>query len=59
MLGTASSNRPAGTRLTLERVGRPFSGGGYHVTRVRHTHDLARGFRTEFSAERPTLEEGA
>ncbi len=48
-----------GTRLTLERVGRPFSGGGYHVTRVRHTHDLGRGFRTEFTAERPTVEDGA
>jgi phage protein D len=48
-----------GTRLTLERVGRPFSGGGYHVTRVRHTHDLSRGFRTEFTAERPTVEDVA
>ncbi|MBK7823661.1 contractile injection system protein, VgrG/Pvc8 family [Nannocystis sp.] len=58
-LTTGTPDMIVGTRLTLERVGRPFSGGGYHVTRVRHTHDLARGFRTEFSAERPTLEEGA
>ncbi len=58
-LTTGSPDMIVGTRLTLERVGRPFSGGGYHVTRVRHTHDLTRGFRTEFSAERPTVEEGA
>ncbi len=47
-----------GSRVTLERVGPPFSGGGYHVTAVRHTYDLARGLRTEFSAERPTIAGG-
>ena len=46
-----------GSRLTLERVGRPFAGGGYYVTRVRHTFDLANGHRTHFEAERATLEE--
>jgi uncharacterized protein len=56
---TGTPDMVVGSRLTLERVGRPFSGGGYRVTRVRHTHDLSRGFRTEFSAERPTVEGGA
>ena len=32
-----------GSRLTLERVGAPFEGDGYYVTRVRHTYDLAHG----------------
>lgn len=46
-----------GSRLTMERVGRPFNGGGYYVTRVRHTYDLTQGHRTHFEAERPTLSE--
>ncbi|MFJ9643407.1 MULTISPECIES: phage late control D family protein [unclassified Streptomyces] len=46
-----------GGRLTLRSVGRPFEGDGYHVTRVRHTFDPDRGFRTRFDAERPTLNE--
>jgi phage protein D len=44
-----------GSRLTLERVGAPFSGGGYAVTRACHTYDLEQGHRTLFEAERPTL----
>jgi phage protein D len=46
-----------GSRLTLQRVGRPFEGGGYYVTRVCHTYDLTSGHRTRFEAERPTIEE--
>ncbi len=48
-----------GSRLTLERVGRPFEGGGYHTTRVRHTFDLNNGHRTAFEAERATVEESS
>ena len=46
-----------GNKLTLERVGAPFEGDGYHVTRVCHTYDLTNGHRTHFEAERPTIEE--
>ncbi len=49
-----------GARLTLRRVGAPFEGSGYRATSVRHTYDLASGYRTAFQAERPTLnQEGA
>lgn len=44
-----------GSRVTLDRVGPPFSGGGYTVTRVRHTYDLSDGHRTRFEAERATI----
>jgi uncharacterized protein len=44
-----------GSRLELERVGRPFNGGGYYVTRVLHTWDRTDGFRTRFEAERATV----
>ncbi|HZF28865.1 MAG TPA: contractile injection system protein, VgrG/Pvc8 family [Gammaproteobacteria bacterium] len=44
-----------GTKLSLERVGAPFEGGGYYVTRVCHTYDLAQGHRTRFEAERATV----
>ena len=47
-----------GSRLTLERVGTPFSGGDYYVTRVRHTYDADEGHRTHFEAERATVQEG-
>jgi phage protein D len=46
-----------GSRLRLERVGAPFEGDGYAVTRVCHTWDLDQGHRTRFEAERPTLAE--
>jgi uncharacterized protein len=48
-----------GTRLRLQRVGPPFEGDGYYVTRVRHTYDLIRGLRTRFDAERSTVNEAA
>jgi phage protein D len=48
-----------GSKLSLDRVGAPFSGDGYYVTRVCHTYDLIDGFRTHFDAERPTVNDGA
>jgi len=48
-----------GSTLSLDRVGAPFSGDGYYVTRVCHTYDLIDGFRTHFDAERATVNEGA
>lgn len=47
-----------GSEVTLDRVGAPFDGGGYYVTSVRHTYDLAHGFRTRFEAERPFVRRG-
>lgn len=47
-----------GSALSLDRVGAPFTGDGYYVTRVCHTYDLTDGFRTHFDAERPTVNEG-
>jgi len=45
-----------GSQLTLERVGPPFEGAGYYVTRVCHTFQpQAPGFRTYFDAERATI----
>jgi phage protein D len=44
-----------GARLTLKRCGKPFDGAGYYVTRVRHVYDLRQGLRTQFEAERPTV----
>ncbi|MFB7253527.1 phage late control D family protein [Streptomyces nojiriensis] len=46
-----------GSRLTLRSVGAPFEGEGYHVTRIRHSFDPERGFRTRFDAERSCLNE--
>ncbi|HEU0301654.1 MAG TPA: contractile injection system protein, VgrG/Pvc8 family [Longimicrobium sp.] len=43
-----------GAELELRQVG-PLFEGKYFVTRVRHTFDLAHGFRTLFSVERPAL----
>ena len=48
-----------GSRLTLERMGHPFDGPDYYVTRVRHTYDSVNGHRTQFAAERATIQEGA
>ncbi len=48
-----------GANVTLARCGKPFDGGGYYVTLVRHTYDLRNGMRTQFEAERPTVNEGA
>jgi phage protein D len=55
--GTASM--VVGSQVTLQRVGRPFEGSGYYVTHVMHTYDLTDGFRTHFSAERATIQEGS
>ncbi|MFC4115213.1 phage late control D family protein [Nonomuraea zeae] len=46
-----------GSRLTLRRVGVPFEGPGYYVTRVTHAFDNVHGLRTRFEAERATLNE--
>lgn len=56
-VGTTSGSPDlvVGSRLTLERVGDPFEGGGWYVTRVRHTYDLQRGHRTSFEAERASV----
>lgn len=48
-----------GSRLSLERMGHPFDGAGYYVTSVCHTYDALDGHRTRFTAERPTIQEGA
>jgi len=48
-----------GSRLSLERMGQPFDGAGYYVTSVCHTYDALSGHRTRFTAERPTVQEGA
>jgi phage protein D len=48
-----------GSRVKLERVGAPFEGEGYYVTKVCQSYDLSHGHRTHFEAERPTVNEGA
>jgi phage protein D len=48
-----------GSRVELQRVGRPFDGEGYYATRVRHTYDLVHGHRTSFEAERATVGAGS
>lgn len=57
VLGTTNGtpDLEVGSVLTLQRVGKPFEGGGYYATRVRHTYSLADGHRTHFEAERPTV----
>lgn len=52
-----SSDLVVGTRVSFERVGQPFSGDGYYVTRVCHTYDLHHGYRTRFEAERAVVNE--
>lgn len=54
-----SPDMVVGSKLILQRVGHPFDGGGYYVTRMLHTYDLKYGYRTHFMAERPTLQEGS
>lgn len=44
-----------GTKIELQRVGRPFEGGGYRCTFAQHSYDTAIGYRTRFRAERPEL----
>ena len=52
-----SADMMVGSQLTLERIGAPFEGGGYYVTRLCHTYDLSNGHRTCFDAERATVME--
>ena len=47
-----------GSRVSLDRVGGPFNGGGYYVTRVHHAYDRVSGHRTHFEAERATVNQG-
>ena len=44
-----------GSRLALERMGGPFNGDDYYVTRVCHTYDTTQGHRTQFEAQRATV----
>jgi phage protein D len=53
-----SPDMVVGSKLSLSRVGAPFSGGGYYVTRVCHTYDRS-GHRTTFEAERATLSDNS
>lgn len=48
-----------GSQISLDRVGTPFEGAGYYATYVMHTYDLQDGFRTHFTAERATIQEGS
>jgi phage protein D len=43
-----------GAEVELKELG-PLFEGKYYVTRVRHTFDIAEGFRTGFTVERPAL----
>jgi len=52
-------NLVVGSRLTLRLIGEPFEGDGYYVTELRHRFDLVTGLRTEFTAQRATLNEVA
>lgn len=52
---TGTPQLVVGSKLTLTRCGRPFDGPGYYVTRVHHSYELAKGLRTRFEAERPTV----
>lgn len=60
-VGTTSGtpDMVVGSRLAFERVGAPFNGGGYYVTRVHHSYDRTSGHRTRFEAERAVVNEGA
>jgi len=53
-----SPDMVVGSKLTFERVGAPFNGGGYYVAEVRHTYDRKLGYRTRFVAERATVNQG-
>jgi phage protein D len=48
-----------GSKLKLDRVGKPFDGDGYYAVRVCHTYDLELGHRTHFEAQRATINSGA
>ena len=55
-LTRGSPDMVVGSRVQLQRVAAPFSGGGYYVTKVLQSYDLIEGHRTKFEAERPILE---
>jgi phage protein D len=55
---SGTADMVVGSHVSLQRVGAPFEGSGYYATRILHTYDLEDGFRTHFSAERATLQEG-
>jgi phage protein D len=44
-----------GSKVTLDRVGAPFSGDGYYVVHVSHTYNRTNGYRTHFEAQRATI----
>lgn len=44
-----------GSKVALHGMGGPFDGGGYYVTRVRHSYERRNGLRTHFDAERATV----
>jgi phage protein D len=48
-----------GSKLTLQRVGAPFNGAGYYVVSVNHSYDRVNGYRTHFTAERASVNQGA
>ena len=54
-VAAGSADLAVGSHLRLERVGQPFEGDGYYVTALCHSFDHSEGFRTRFSAERPTV----
>jgi phage protein D len=56
-LTRGSPDMVVGSRVKLSDVGQPFDGGGYYVTRVRHSYDHASALRTYFEAERATVNE--
>ncbi|GAB2708187.1 phage late control D family protein [Aliiglaciecola aliphaticivorans] len=41
-----------GSTIRLEKVGAPFSGDGYYVTKLEHLYTLADGHQTHFEAQR-------
>jgi len=58
-LTSGTADMVVGSHVALQRVGRPFEGKGYYATHVMHTYDLQDGFRTHFTAERATIQEGS
>ena len=47
------------SRVTIQGAGAAFDGPGYYVTRACHRYDLTNGYRTDFEAERATIQEAA
>lgn len=57
-ISSGSPNMVVGSRLILQRVGLPFEGAGYYVTSLCHSYERELGYRTQFDAERATIEGG-